>query len=586
MANLSSSVEIVQKRPNNAEIAEGRKYESRLRLFTLPMGSYELRDEHAWRETLNGLTAKLTTEKFNAITKYTTTPLPIVSISENIMLDIYKVFEGRNASFSVDYPHERIQEAASAMLDELDVRNWIEQKGKVVLKCAPNTVAVVDKDDNGDPKLLAISNDKIVGYETDKYGKFTVFCFIHSKGVDPVTEKQWTKYAVYDTNSYRVVLEEQGNLSEILDAPHNLGYCPARFFYDDPLTTEHRFNRAIPLSVVRGVMKQWNQINLYEYYQDNFAAFQIMQYPDDGCDMGCDNGKIYNEPILDDDNQVSQVGYYSECPSCANKQVMGPGTMFGVEVALNKEDQDTRDTVKFIAPDIPSLEYTGKKQDSKENFIKQNTVGYNSALSTSAMNEQQVMAIVESRKKPLLNIAGHLNELYIWLVETAVKVTYDVDVTVHANFGTEFFILGEKDILDLIKSAKLAGVQSTEIQQLNRQLIETKYKTSPHLVQKMLITADVEPNAYDTQEEVRKKFLEGMVTREDYYIKCNFTDLIGRFVRENGSVVTFGKELTYDKKIERIKETLLFYTNQKLPKDEAGADDSAEPTGASDTRAE
>jgi len=167
---------------------------------------------------------------------------------------------------------------------------------------------------------------------------------------------------------------------------------------------------------------------------------------------------------------------------------------------------------------------------------------------------------------------------------TAVKVTYNVDVTVHANFGTEFFILSEKDILFLIQEAKKAGVQSTEIQQLNRQLIETKYKTSPHLVQKMLISADVEPNAYDTQQEAREKYLEGMITREDYYIKSNFTDLIGRFTRENGSLVMFGKEMPYDRKIESIKNTLLFYTSQKLPKDEQ--EETAQPTSASDTGVE
>jgi hypothetical protein len=71
-----------------------------------------------------------------------------------------------------------------------------------------------------------------------------------------------------------------------------------------------------------------------------------------------------------------------------------------------------------------------------------------------------------------------------------------------------------------------------------------------------------------------------MVTREDYYIHSNFTDLLGKFERENGSVVTFGRELTYDKKINRIYKTLLFYTNKKLSTDEQ--DDNAQSTGSSD----
>jgi len=550
------------------------------------MGSRELKNETAWQEVINNLVDKLTVEKFNAITKYTTTPLSIVPVSLSMMDDIYKVFEGRNASFSVDYPHERIQEASSAMLDLLNVRNWIEDKGKVVLKCAPNTVVVVDKDDQGDPKLIAVPNDKIIGYETNKHGDFTVFAFIHSTGTDE-HGKPWRKYAVYDANSYRVVYEDsQGNMQEVVDAPHNLGYCPARFFYDNPLVNEHLFNRSIPLAPVRGVMKQWNQINLYEFYQDNFAAFQILEYPDAPC-MDCVDGKIYHEADIGEEGEVLRDAYNTECQTCANKTMMGPGTTLGIIPSTDSTEVDSRNIIRFIEPGIESLKYTGEKQAGRENFIKINTVGYNSALSKEAMNESQVMAIVESRKKPLLTIASHLNALYVWITQTAVKVTYNVDVTVHANFGTEFFILSEKDILFLIQEAKKAGVQSTEIQQLNRQLIETKYKTSPHLVQKMLINADVEPNAYDTQEEARSKFSEGMITREDYYIKSNFTDLIGRFTRENGSVVMFGKEMPYDRKIESIKNTLLFYTSQKLPKDEAGIEDGdSQPTGASDTRAE
>jgi len=579
--NLSNSqaVELVKRRPNQAKIAEGNKYQSRLRVFTLPLDGYALSNETAWQELESSLANKLTAEKFKAITKYYALPLPINNISNDIMLDLYKVFDGRNAHFSVDYPNDRAKEAAEGMLSMLNVRNWIEAKGKRVLKCAPNTVVVLDKDDKGEPLLLAIPNERIVGYQDDKHGNFTVFIFIHSTGK---TEdgKEWTKYAVYDAKSYRVVLEEKGMLSEVLDAPHNLGYCPAKFFFDKPLIDEHHFDRCVPLSPVRGLMKQYNQIDLFEFYQDNFAAFQILQHADDDCDRGCTNGQLYIEPIQNEDNVVTTEGYHTECPSCANKQLIGPGTLVGVVVGTDKEDQDTRGLTQFIAPDVNSLKYTGEKQAGRVNSIKVNTTGYNSALSREAMNETQVMAIMESRKKPLLDIASYLNELYKWIVKGMVKLVYNVDVKVSASFGTEFFILTEKEILAVIQQAKIAGVQSTEIEQLNKLLIHTKYKNNPDLIQKMLIAKDVEPNAFDTQIEARDKFKEFMITKEDYYIKSNFNDLLGQFERENGSIVEFGKDLTYDKKIESIKKTLLHYTKQKLPQDES--DDTAQPTGASD----
>ena len=156
----------------------------------------------------------------------------------------------------------------------------------------------------------------------------------------------------------------------------------------------------------------------------------------------------------------------------------------------------------------------------------------------------------------------------------------NVDVIVNANYGTEFFILTALDIQELIIKAKQAGTQATYIEQLNKLLIATEYKGDPNLVKRMLIAADVQPAPFKSELEARALFGERMITREDYYIYSNFTELLGRFERENGSIVTFGNELPYATKIDRIKATLLFYTNQKLPQNEQ--DDNAQPIGASD----
>jgi hypothetical protein len=75
------------------------------------------------------------------------------------------------------------------------------------------------------------------------------------------------------------------------------------------------------------------------------------------------------------------------------------------------------------------------------------------------------------------------------------------------------------------------------------------------------------------------------MSQEDYYIKSNFTDLLARFERDNGSIVAFGKELPYSTKIDRIKATLLFYTMQKIAKDNGKEqqDDNTQPMAASDS---
>ena len=129
--------------------------------------------------------------------------------------------------------------------------------------------------------------------------------------------------------------------------------------------------------------------------------------------------------------------------------------------------------------------------------------------------------------------------MYRWIVTGVIKLTYGVDVTVNANYGTEFFILTPTQITEMITGAKAAGAQSTYIEQLNRLLISTEYKGDPHLVQRMMISADLEPDPFDSQSESREKFKDFMMTKDNYYLKSHFTSLLSRFEMENGNIVEF-----------------------------------------------
>ncbi len=578
------AIKAAQNPPNRSEVRKGTKQQSRLRLFTLPLGADDIDKETAWDEAKRNLASKLSVEKYNAILKYYTFPLSIVNISSDMALDLYKVFDGRNAVFSNDYPNDRLKESANAMFAEMNIHAWIEEEGKKVLSHAPNTVVVIDKDQNGDPVLLAVPNERLEGYELDKDGNFKYIVFLHSEGVDEYGKK-WVKHGVYDDMNYNVVTQKDNVFTNEV-FPHTLGACPARFFFDNPLISKHHFKRSIPFSPIVGVMGQWQTFDLFDFYQDHFAAFQVVQYADSGCDQGCDNGKIHYRAELDDDGIELQPAYWEECSTCANKQLIGPGTSVGIVVSTDSADQDTRDVFKFVAPEIAPLEYVGEKQKGRERFMKENVVGFSDAITNEAINETQIKALVESRKKPLLFIKTFLEDLDVWIHESTVKLVYNAEMTRNSNYGTEWFILTVDEILKVIEQAKISGAQSTYIQQLNMLLISTEYKGDPNLTQYMLISADLEPNPYDSQQEARDKYKEGMMTAEDYYIKSNFTDLLGQFQRENGSIVNWGSELTYDEKIKRIKQNLVFYTNQKLVKNEQSTDDSTEPTSSSDSRAE
>jgi len=581
--NLSSNqaLEAVKNPPNQAEVKRGKDYQSRLRIWTEAYSRDTITGQTAWQEMKTYLYNTLVRAKYDALMKFVTYPFDIVNVSNDIMTDVYNVFSGRNASFDIQYQNERFKEIAEQVLNEMNIRQWMEDKGKDVLKSAPNSVTVIDLDEQGNPLLVLVHNEKIKGYEFNNDGSFKYIVFLHSKGEEG--KKLWNKWALYDEEFYRVYSERDGVYSLEVENPHGLGYCPAKFFYDKPLLNKHEFDRSVPLTNTLGVMTQWQIFQWFTFYADHYGVFPIVEYADSGCgDDRCEGGVIQRQPIQNDENDVIRYTEPKACEVCANKNLIGPGTSVGIEVSEDADVQDTRGLLRFITPDVTSMEFLKVRQNERVDFLKINTVGFNNALTRDAVNEQQVRALVESRRKPLLEIKEYLNEQYKWIVKTTIKLLYDVEVNVSADFGTEFFIMTEKDILILIQEAKKSGVQSSEIAELNHLLIQTKYKNNPYKAKRMAIAADLEPSPFDTREEAEKKFAQGMITREDYYIKMNFTDLLGRFERENGSIVQFGIELPYDTKIDRIYNTLLFYTNQKLVTNEAEQIETG-ATGATDT---
>ena len=546
--------------PNYQKVKKGEKYTSRLKILTEPFSSEEIQEQSAWNELTSYLRNTLTSEKYQAISKFFTFPLSAVNISNDILTDLFFVFHGKNAAFNIDYPNARFKDIAESVLSELGIRSWIEENGKKVLKCSPNAVVVIDLDDKGNPMLLNIPNNKLMGYEFKTDCSFDFVVFEHSRD----KENKIKRVAVYDDEYYRVIDVENGRGTMVTENAHNLGYCPAKFFFDKPLNEKYEFNRAVPLSSVTGVLSEWAIFEAFILYAHNYGAFPAIEYADSGCEqLGCEGGIIQSR-LISNDNDNPIYTQPSECPSCAKKGFIGPGTAIGVSVSEDASVQDTRGILRFVVPDVTSLKHLGEYQDRKENFIKVSVAGYNNVTTKEAVNESQVKYLKESRLKPILDIKKHLEELYKWIAKTTVKLLYDVDIKVSANFGTEFFILTESDLLLLITAAKAAGVQSSEIAELNQVLIQTKYKNDPHKARRMLIAADVEPSPYDSRAEVKEKFSSGMISREDYFIKLNFIDLLAKFERENGDIVQFGSEIAYSKKIEKIKNTLLFYTNQML----------------------
>ena len=565
----SSLIDKIKKKPNSDKIHEMRRYQSRLKVMAEPLFFWEIEQESGWSEVKQAIRNSVTEEKYNRVLNYFSYPLPVVSIANDISEDLNRVFNGRNANFSVQYPNKRAEAQSRDLLMHLNTREWIEKHGRKVFKCQPQTIVVVDKDTTGVPYYLSIGIDKLIGYDCDEYDEFKYIIFEHSEGVDDLGK--FKKIAFYDDEFYRVIEQRSGQMSLITENAHGLKYCPARWFVDESLNSRDKAKRYAPLSPVLGTMSEWTQFYAYSFYAEHYGVFPVVEFAAAVCEEEfCTNGMV-SYPL-----ESGGMSTPTNCPSCTKNKFNGAGTAIKINPRIDNEENDSSGYFRFISPPTANLEFEQTKQDHRENFIKVNTTGFNDVISKDAVNADQVRSLMEDRKKPLLKLAGICNRLHRWLVKTAVKLSIDVDVMVHANYGTEWFLLTEAQLQQLFKGAKDAGLPESEIDQLYNLLIETKYKGQPQTVQKLMIENNLNPQPYQNIKECFDLVANGVMTQLDLYIKANLIKFIKRFERENGSIVEFGSDISFEQKIDIIYNTFKNYVRNE---NETDQDDTGQPVG-------
>ena len=567
----SSLINKIKKKPNSDKIHEMRRYQSRLKVMSEPLFFWEIEQESGWSEVKQAIRNSVTEEKYNRVLNFFSFPLPVVSIANDISEDLNRVFNGRNANFSVQYPNKRAEAQSRDLLMYLDTREWIEKHGRKVFKCQPQTIVVVDKDAKGVPYYLNIGLDKLIGYDCDEYDKFKYIIFDHSEGEDE--RGKYKKIAFYDDEFYRVIEQRNGQMTLVVENPHGLMYCPARWFVDEALNSRDKAKRYAPLSAVLGTMSEWSQFYAYSYYAEHYGVFPVVEYAAAVCeDEYCTNGFV-SYPLENGGMSVP-----TPCQSCTKNKFNGAGTAIKINPRIDNEENDSSGYFRFISPPTQNLEFEQTKQDHRENFIKVNTTGFNDVISRDAVNADQVRSLMEDRKKPLLKLAGFCNRLHKWMIQTAIKLAINTSVKIHANYGTEWFLLTEAQLQQLFKGAKDAGLPESEIDQLYNLLIETKYKGQPQTVQKLMIENNLNPQPYQNIKECFDLVANGVMTQTDLYIKANLIKFIKRFERENGSIVEFGSDISFEQKIDIIYNTFKNYVENENETDE---NDSGESVGQS-----
>ena len=480
-----------------------------------------------------------------------------------------RIFDGRDPAFSYQFANTELRDDWEWYRQEkLGEQNIWQSKGWDFFKTQINSVLIVDlpqEQEAGDrypqPYFYWLPIMDVIDYKADPQSGAMEWIMFRQDG---------DKIAVIDDASYRIFNSKDGTIGELeSEAAHDLGYCPARFFWNEPVSLDKPDIKESP------VTKELDRLDWYLFFAiskrqlDTYGNYPIYWGYEQSCDFHNDETGDYCDGGFLKDKQghwhYDSNGLLMPCPVCSQKRLVGAGSFIEVPVPHVDEGQpDLGQPVGMLAVDSESLKYNQEEEKRLRTDLITAIVGTNEEITTrDALNEQQIKANFESQSTVLKRVKKGFEEAQKFVDDTCCRLRYGkAFLSSSINYGTEFYLFTSDELRERYKKAKEAGMSEADLDALLQQIIETEYRHNPQMMQRMIILSDLEPYRHLTRNEVQGLYEKSLIHVEDLLIKFNFADFIKRFERENMNIIEFGAETDYDKKISIIKEQLKAYATE------------------------
>lgn len=565
MALDLNQIKEILKAPNNRQtIQKAIKLQRRLRFHTetclaVPDISQPANTFLQWAQSL------LPKDKFNIFLQLFKFPLPSSAIVESVYRELERVFYSRNSSSSYQFTNSELAEDWASyrknVLGEPEVWKTIGWKK---MQVSPNSILVVDlpvvqASSRPEPYFYWLEIDDVIDYELEEDN--TSFKWLIFKQADG-------KIAVFDEVFIRVCqLNEKNEIrSMVSEARHDLGYCPARFFWAAALNENNKSLKKNP------IVKELTNLDWYLFFAiskqhlDLYAPYPIYSAYEADCNFEnnetgeyCDGGFLRNS---NGDFKILRDGSVEKCPCCSEKRIAGPGSFLEIPIPNQAEGiTDMRNPVQITTVDKDSLDYNVKECERLKAEIITSVTGHGGNVSEKeAINETQVAANFESKTSVLNALKTNFELAQKFVEDTICKFRYGSSfISSSISWGTEFYVFTVAELYAKYKNAKDNGASSFELDAISQQILEVEYRNNPLVLQRMLILKQLEPYPHKTLDEVLSLFEKNLLDEKLVKLKVNFAALIDRFERENINIIEFAANKPLREKIEIINNKLLEY---------------------------
>lgn len=508
-------------------------------------------------------------DKFNIFLQLFKFPLPTPAVVEDVYRELERVFYSRNSSSSYQFTDSELAEDwalyRKSNLNEPEI--W-KTMGWKRMQVSPNSILVVDlpqvqTTSRPEPYFYWLEIDAVVDYQLSKQDE-NLFEWL-------VFNQPEHRIAVFDDTSIRVYqLNEKNEIQSLVsEAQHDLGYCPARFFWSTQLNEKNKDLKKNPITKELSNLDWYLFFALSKQHLDLYAPYPIYSAYEADCNFEnnetgdyCDGGFLRNAK---GEYKILNDGTVEKCPCCSEKRIAGPGSFLEVPIPNQSEGvADMRNPVQITAIDKDSLDYNVNECARLKNEIVISVVGSGGTVSEKeAINETQVTANFESKTSVLNALKTNFELAQKFVEDTVCKLRYGgAFISSSVNWGTEFYVFTVTELYSKYKQAKENGASNSELDAISQQILEVEYRNNPLVLQRMLILKQLEPYPHKTLDEVLKLYEKELLNENLVKLKINFSTLVEKFERENINIIEFASNKPMREKIDIINKKLLEYVTE------------------------
>lgn len=520
-------------------------------------------------EFLSWVTSLLPRDKaktFKTLFRY---PVKTNEVVGTIFDKLSKVFDGRNPAINYQFLNaEQRDDWEWYRQTKLKEQQVWQTDGWEYFKTEINSVLVVDlpkEQDTSDkypqPYFYWLTIDRIIDYRADKVTGIMDYIVFKQKD---------DRVAYIDSDTYAILnISKEGVITVEHETTHDLGYTPAKFFWNESISLADPDVKANPISKVLSSLDWYLFFHSSKKHLDLHGAYPIYSGYEKDCDFSNEvTGETCSDGFLMTSSgtyTLDSYGSICRCPKCGDKRMAGPGTYIEIPVPDGKDDPDLRNPIQVLTIDKSSLDYNVEEENRLRDQIIMSVVGDSGAPQMKqALNEVQVGANFENQSAVLSRIKKGFEEAQQFVDETVCKLRYgNVSfVSASINLGTDFYIMDAATLREQYKLAKESGASESELDAMHNQILETEHRNDPTQLQRMIMLSEIEPLRHLTRTEAINLYNLQLIPAEELLIKLNFSTFIRRFERENTNVLEFGINLPFYRRVEVITNKLNEYANE------------------------